>query len=193
MSWQNTVSPSALFIMLTMSFAITSCEEKEPPVEEPPVEEPSINYPPEMGMVYVENITHNSAILYWGEAFDMEQDTLEYSVYLSDSMILVKASRDSLLYLSDLVPETKYEGKVQVSDPYHPPVGSNFTFTTQPDLIGLDRTFSGGAAFSIQQTDDRGYMVLGTQKSVEGINIPYVFRIDSLWRLFKFMHLRHFL
>jgi hypothetical protein len=175
---------SALLILMLIPLAINSCEEEKAPVEGgPAIENPSDsinNAPPEMCEVFVENITHNSAIIYWTAAFDPEQDTLEYSVYLFDSMILAKASQDSLLHLKGLVPDTDYEGKVQVSDPFHSPTESIYAFTTKPETIAPDRTYSCGAASSIQQTSDRGYMVLSSKESVEGITIPYVFRIDSL-------------
>ncbi|GEM_PF-2418432 len=99
----------------------------------PAVEEPVTNEPPGAFTVEVSDISANAATLEWSSAEDPDGDDVTYSVQLGGETLTTDLSNTSF-DLSELTPETEYEGIVTASDGNGGESMANFSFTTLAEM-----------------------------------------------------------
>ncbi|NOX84489.1 MAG: hypothetical protein GXO86_00760 [Chlorobi bacterium] len=166
-----------LFVFLSIFF---SCRKDDTVVDDKVP--PPVNTPPKLPEVTLLKLTYNSATISCGKAIDADNDTLYYSLYLKDSLILSSVSGDILYKFENLKPETFYEGKITVTDSVNEPVSSGFSFTTLKYKTLFSKIYNnpggGIAGKSLAKTADGGYVVFGTINQES--RFMFILKVDSL-------------
>jgi len=176
MKWNNYLKISMAFIFATF----ISCSKNDNPVKIIP---PDVNTPPEAPAVSVLEVKYNRATISWDEASDADDDTLYYSLFLDDSLVVANITTAYLYNFENLRPATSYQGSVVVTDSVNNPVLVAFNFTTPEYITTFSKVYhnnlcstSGGT--SIELTSDKGYIIAG-QINCE-THYTYLLKIDSL-------------
>jgi hypothetical protein len=141
-------------------FLLISCEKHDPP-ESNIIE----NKPPSSFAVTISKTTSNYVSIEWTTATDPENDKINYSIYLNDSIIIDSVTNVFTYQIENLVPEKHYTGYVQATDSKQ-----NYTrvlfdfstkkyFTTFSKIYGFDKDFTYGR--SIIENSDNGFIVAG--------------------------------
>lgn len=184
-------------IKITFFFIVIliSCEKEDDKVLEEKKEDPIVvekdkdqksNSAPEKLDVSVLEVTSNSATINWNPAYDADGDSLFYSVFLNDSVIVSNVEIDLILKIDSLKAETEYRGKVAVTDSINDPVFTPFGFLTKKEKAPESfNTFSKvyhhhfGTTIqgsSIEETKDGGYIIAGN--ITLGTHFLYIIKID---------------
>jgi len=169
-------------LVLIIAFAaINGCNklegDKTIPIDDP------INTPPQTKAIEVINISFNSATVFNSVEADPENDNIYYSLYLFDSLVQSEVSYSILYKFENLLPETKYSGKLVITDSIHEDVVLNYQFTTTKYKNYFDNMYynpegNTRSGSSIQLTKDGGYIVLANIN--KSSPYPYIVKIDSL-------------
>ncbi|NMH89144.1 fibronectin type III domain-containing protein [Flavivirga algicola] len=133
------------------------------------------NQNPKDFSVEATEITNNSTLLKWSPATDPEGDVVTYTIFLEQNEVQSQLQTTEFL-LENLVEETNYSGKVVASDGKNGASESTFSFTTTETInseiaIAWQKSLGGTLdeeAYSIRQTNDLGYIVVGASESNNG-------------------------
>ena len=92
-------------------------------------EEEVVNLAPNDFSVDINDVSDDSAIISWEQATDPENDSVTYSIYLNQTLI-VEGISELTFQLTDLSELTEYTGKVIAIDSNNNQTWVTFTFQT---------------------------------------------------------------
>lgn len=169
------------FILISFVFiALTGCKkETDTPIDKDKGLTPAKNSPPSSFTVRVLIKSYNYAVIDWDPAIDADGDSLYYTVYFNDSVIVENSKRDMILRFENLKPYKNYEGKIEVTDKKSAAVSVPFSFTTSKYFLKYKKTLKFENGNSIDKTNDGGYIIGGGIHS-DGEPKLNVVKIDSL-------------
>lgn len=170
-----------LFSLVLFSLFLLGCEKNQTvETSEAPIHE--VNNPPVVGDIKILNLTYHSATLYYAEAPDSDQDSIYYSLYINDSLVLQQASNSILFKFENLKHATQYECKLRITDSINPSITIDTAFSTLEFSSDFDFVYSNnseelGSGTSIALCDDGGYVVFGSIRNYT--HDAYILKIDS--------------
>ena len=165
-------------IILLISLACT----KENKVDPDSIDQIT-NSPPGPFTISITNVSHNSAEIKWGPSIDPDNDTLFYTVYLNDSILMENLNVNSAIKIVDLKQETEYFGKIEVTDKKSEKVVVPYSFTTKKYFLVFNKTipiklFTIVGQY-IEKTSDQGYIATSNIRVNPNVG-TYVLKMDSL-------------
>ena len=155
--------------------SLLSCED---PVLEIPVDEYK-NKGPLNFSVSLLRVSDNYATISWGPVYDPDMDILFHTVTLGGAVISEGSSKDNLIKIENLEPDTEYTGVVKVTDKINDAVSVSFSFKTKKRFIQFSRTVN-VLGQVCTKTPDKGYLIIGTTRTEESDFVLRLFKVDSL-------------
>lgn len=189
------------YVAILISMVIISCSKSNPNNDFPDSDqEDVINLAPNDFDIEVVNITDNSATINWDEAIDQENDSVLYSIYLNQSLIINGISELTYQF-NDLSELTNYSGKVVAKDTNNNETEVTFSFQTEKYYLKYLKTYDYGqindgtnrrvygTPCSLLKTSDQNYIVIGTSSDPGGNGSRFfVQKIDyegnEIWKKF---------
>lgn len=182
-------------IILFLFYFISSCSKDnlEQPIVEKPKEE--INKAPNDFEITIESVTANNANLSWQKAKDPENDSVTYTIYLEQNVILENTT--SLEFkLTGLNELTNYTGKIIAKDSKNNQTIKTFSFTTKKYFLKFVKTYNyadgqsskHGSPYSMIKTNDGNYVIAGSSNFNDNGAQFFVLKTDyqgnELWKKF---------
>jgi hypothetical protein len=177
------IRPLVFFTSLILILAGCT-KETDPPQKKDKGLTPGKNSPPGSFSVKVLNKSYNFAVIEWDPAIDPDNDTLYYTVYFNNEVIVKNIKVDTILKIENLSPEKKYTGKVEVTDRKSNPVEVLFSFNTSKYFLTFNKLYqienSYASGFSIEKTSDGGYIVGSEATISDYAHSRWILKLDSL-------------
>lgn len=188
------------FIFFSLT-SIIGCSENDPIAEEPNVQEPiPVNQAPASFEVSLDDVSHDSASLSWSQANDPEDDSVTYSIYLNESLIVEKVEELRYQFV-DLEELSNYQGKIVAKDINNNVTTVAFSFETKKYYLKFLKKYdyglvnyagiehAHGSVYAMVRTDDQNYFVAGSSLMPDGSGSRfYVVKIDyegnEIWKKF---------
>ncbi|WP_147374085.1 fibronectin type III domain-containing protein [Flagellimonas lutimaris] len=162
-------------------------------------EEEIVNLAPNNFDLEILNISDAGAIINWTEAEDPEGDTVTYSIYLNQSLIVENITERTYQFI-ELEELTNYSGKIIAKDVYNNETESNFSFQTEKYYLKYLKTYefgdtnygtgyASGTPYSMLKTFDKNYIIAGKSVRPNGDGLHFfVLKIDydgnQIWKRF---------
>jgi len=163
-------------------------------------EEEVVNLAPNDFSVDINDVSDDSAIISWEQATDPENDSVTYSIYLNQTLI-VEGISELTFQLTDLSELTEYTGKVIAIDSNNNQTWVTFTFQTNKYYLkylkkydfGLydygPNGYAYGGPYSMIKTSDENYLIAGFSNFPDGAGYRFfVLKIDyegnEIWKKF---------
>jgi len=186
-----------LYLASIILFLIISCS-KDDPINET-VEEIK-NLAPNNFNIDINDISHDGAIISWNQATDPENDSVKYSIYLNQTLI-IKDIAEFTHQLNDLEELTSYTGKVVAKDIHNNETAINFSFQTEKYYLKYLKRYNygqvnygtigyaSGIPYSMLKTNDDKYIITGSSAEPNGNGQRFfVSKIDyegnEIWKKF---------
>lgn len=182
-------------IILTLLNFATSCSKDN--LEEPIVENPKevVNKAPNDFEISIKSVTDNTATLNWQKAIDPENDSVTYTIYVGQSIILENTANleCKLTGLNEL---TTYTGKIIVKDSKNNQTIKTFSFTTSKYFLKFVKAYNyadgqsskHGSPFSMIKTNDGNYVIAGSSNFNDNGAQFFVLKTDyqgnEIWKKF---------
>jgi hypothetical protein len=181
-------------ILTLLNFAI-SCSKDN--LEEPIVDKPMelVNKAPNDFEITIKSVTDKTAILNWQKAIDPDNDSVTYTIYLGQTIILDNATslECKLTGLNEL---TNYTGKIIAKDSKNNQTIKNFSFNTNKFFLKFIKAYDyadgqsskHGSPFSMIKTNDGKYVIAGSSNFNDNGAQFFVLKTDyqgnELWKKF---------
>ncbi|WP_035336436.1 hypothetical protein [Dokdonia sp. PRO95] len=142
-------------------------------------QEEIINQPPDNFEVDIRDILHDGATINWSEALDPENDSVTYSVYLNQ-ILVVENITDLTYHLNQLEELSTYSGKIIAKDTYNNLTEVNFSFQTEKYFLKYLKKYdygeysygpngyAYGSSNTLIKSNDQNYLISGTSVFPDG-------------------------
>ncbi len=190
------------YLLSILLLLLVSCSKDNPKniIEEVEEEEETTNLAPNDFDLEVNGVTHEKASINWDQATDPENDSITYSVFLNETLVIEDSSilNYEFIGLDEL---TQYSGKVVAKDTHNNETFVAFSFQTEKYYLkylkrhdygeGIYGTggYAAGSPFSMLKTDDMKYIISGNSTKLDGSGYQFfVSKIDyegnEIWKKF---------
>ncbi len=172
------------------SGVVTATDSRLNSHEEPFTFSTRLNSAPDPFKVEVRKVSYNLAVIEWEKATDIDNDSVTYSVLFNGYEIASNLPANFSYEISDLVPETYYEGLIRAVDSKNNIRDIPFNFSTKKYYLMFSKVWYyideyRVSPFNIEKTSDRGY-ILATNGYIPDQNYMLAVKLDSLanieWR-----------
>ncbi len=163
---------------------ITATDSRQNSHQEPFTFSTKINSAPEPFKVEVLKVSYNLALIKWGKATDIDNDSVTYSILFDGYEIASKLKAQFSYEIRDLVPETYYEGLIRAVDSKNNIRDISFSFSTKKYYLMFSKVWYyideyRVSPFNIEKTSDGGY-ILATNGYIPDQNYMLAVKLDSL-------------
>lgn len=187
------------YLASILLFLIISCSKNDSIDKIVDKEEEVINLAPNNFDIEVINITHESVTINWSEATDTENDSVLYSIYLNQTLMIDGISELTYQFhgLSEL---TNYTGKVVAKDTNNNETEVVFSFQTEKYYLKYLKRYdygqtnygigyASGIPYSMLKTSNKNYIIIGKSDRPDGNGSRFfVQKIDyqgnEIWKKF---------
>lgn len=143
-----------------------------------------INSSPEPFKVVVSEVTYNLAVVEWEKAFDIDNDSVTYSVLLNDKEVASNLKALFKYELRDLLPETNYAGCIRATDSNNNIREITFSFSTRKYFLMFSRLWKfiddyRITPMNIEPAGDGGY-IMALNGYIPDQNYMLAVKLDSL-------------
>ena len=184
---------------LLITFLLIGCS-KDDTINEIAAEEELINLAPNNFDIEILNISHAGATIKWSEATDPEGDSVTYTVYLNQTLVIENITE--LTYdFTELEELTNYSGKIIAKDTNNNQTEVSFSFQTEKYFLKYLKKYDygeysygpSGYAYgnpnSMIKSDDQNYVIAGASVFPNGNGYRFfISKIDyggnELWKKF---------
>ena len=187
-------------LLLPILLLLMGCSQDDPLPELIEEEETTeVNLPPNNFNIQIDAFSHEGATLSWDEAQDPENETVTYSIFLNQTLLVAGLS-DLTYEITNLTDQTNYSGEIVAQDSNNNQTKATFSFQTEKYYLKYLKKYDYatlgnssqlnliGRPSSMIKTDD-GYIIAGRSSKPDKSNFHlFVFKIDYegnlIWKQF---------